>query len=88
MNVFLGSIDFVMRLVMRLKELWKTESLASEIKCLEKELEYYENHPKIDALWADHDGEIIEFQNAEGIIEQRKIESAKDVFHVIVSSFK
>jgi hypothetical protein len=67
--------------------LWKTESLASEIKCLEKELEYYENHPKIDALWADHDGEIIEFQNAEGIIEKRKIESAKDVFHVIVSSF-
>jgi hypothetical protein len=68
--------------------LWKTESLDSEIKCLEKEIEYYETNPKIDALWADHDGEIIEFQNAEGMIEKRKIETAKDVFHVIVSSFK
>jgi hypothetical protein len=66
----------------------KIEGLQYEINSVEKELEYYENHPKIDSLWEANDSKVIEFQNSEGKIEKRKIETAKDVFHIIVSSFK
>lgn len=72
--------------ITKLKE--TIEHLKSELECVEKDLDWYLTNSKVDALWEKYDGQTINIPMPDGSVVPICVDSPKDVYEIILSSFK
>ena len=64
------------------------EHLKGELECVEKDLDWYLTNSKVDALWEKYDGQTINIPMPDGSVVPILVDSPKDVYEIILSSFK
>jgi hypothetical protein len=66
----------------------KIACLNGDVACLEETLLWYDTNPKLEELWNKYDGQTFDLEMPDGTIERRRIDSPKDIYEFLLSSFK
>jgi hypothetical protein len=66
----------------------KIACLNGDVACLEETLLWYDTNPKLEYLWNKYDGQTFDLELPDGTIEPRRIDSPKDIYEFLLSSFK
>jgi hypothetical protein len=66
----------------------KIACLNGDVACLEETLFWYDTNPQLEYLWNKYDGQTFDLELPDGTIEPRRIDSPKDIYEFLLSSFK